>query len=228
MIPRLVHLVWIDPTHSGCPPPPDMERNIDAWRRTHPEHKVILWSEATLDPLVRSSSADIREAIETSRFEAMKSDIIRLVLMVSQGGFYSDLKNRPLRRFLYEIEHERSAILTEHPPTIPQYSGRICNAFLGGTAGHDFWRDALAIAVDNVAKRRSGGVVDITGAGVLARTMLRRESADLPGHLVLPVRQVWSDRKYEEAWMERTSASYNIGTATHWSVRQKTESPYLD
>ena len=189
------------------------------------------------------------EAIGACRFPATQSNMARLAVLYEYGGFYADLKNRPLRPFLGELLHFEAALVTEHPPTIPDHEGRLTNAFLGSQPGHPLWRSALKRAVRNVKERRPLSSISLTGIGnlenALGSRLLRTVFDDVSGayehvhaggtqltrtvdFVVIPSLTAWGSKGGSDGWMKRTRASYNDDTGAHWSQRERTESVYVD
>jgi hypothetical protein len=165
------------------------------------------------------------------------------------GGFYTDLRLVPRRPFLYELIGTEAAILCAHPPTIDLHAFRLSNAFLGSVAGHPLWMAALRRIVANIRSRRLLSSVELAGVGPLEvqmglRTLraLRNDGpwdsvatnargtvlSGLVDFVVVPSRIAWSSDESDEGWMRYTPASYINSDMPHWSVREETESPYLD
>jgi hypothetical protein len=135
-----------------------------------------------------------------------------------------------------------------HPPTIDHHASRLSNAFLGSVPGHPLWMAALRRAVRNIEARRLLSSVELAGIGPLEVAMalrtLRALRADGPWDglattgrgtvlrgsvdiIVVPSRVAWSSRDDDDGWMRQTTASYISPEVPHWSVRERTESPYL-
>lgn len=227
MIPKRVHLFWTSPPGDDGGIPADALINVNEWRRLHPDYDVTVWSLEEVEALATAiASLPLKESIRACRFEAMKSDIARLVLVHQFGGYYSDLKNRPLVPFLREITHIDKLIVTEHPPSIDDFQGRACNAFLGAMAGNPFILQFLEEVCNNIAARVIAGVAGVTGNACLRKLIMRSTKSGLDEVYMIPSATAWGT-KSTNGWMKRVSISYNRGMTTHWSVRQKTESLYV-
>ena len=154
MIPSIIHFVWLDPDGGQQPMPADVERNVETWSALHPDFEIRVWSLAELGGILTDfHGLPVLQSMEACSFPATKSNLARLALMYEYGGFYSDLKNVPLRPFLYDLQHSDAAILTEHPPTERGYRRTVFNAFLGSKPGHELWINALRKAIRNVHRR---------------------------------------------------------------------------
>ena len=131
--------------------------------------------------------------------------------------------------FLGFLSYETRAVVSVHPPTIRGYEMRVCNAFLGGPAGHGFWLDWLKLACANVLARAESSVSDVTGGLVLERVLAQRRASGIDDVLVLPSAQVWGTPEVESGWMRRRPASYNAeDMSQHWSVLQGERGLYVD
>jgi hypothetical protein len=91
MIPRLIHFIWV-----GGPMPAWAERNIDAFRRMHPNHEVRVHGEEVLRP-------DYADRYASLPSWSDKSDLLRYSLLERFGGWYVDADMYPLRP-LDEVE----------------------------------------------------------------------------------------------------------------------------
>jgi hypothetical protein len=129
---------------------------------------------------------------------------------------------QPTPAFLGEFD----TVLTEHfpLPQRPEPNGFLINGFIGAVPRSEIVSDALDRAMANIRKRKSGSIFDITGP---ANLMMARE-AFLQSHPhrareihVIPHAEGWG-----KMW-QLGSASYNDGDL-HWSIREKSESPFID
>lgn len=221
MIPRIIHFFW---TSNDTPAlPEDVSQNVRTWETHHPEFLVKVWSLEELRPLM----ADLRglriaEAVDASRFAAMKSDLIRLALLYVYGGFWSDLKNRCLAPCLDELL-DGPPVFIEHQPTtqLPDKPHYLTNSLLGSAPGEPFWLECLREAVGLISKRSTNfGVFGTTGAGMIMRVMKRHLSgAHGWEHCILP-QSTWGSK------IVRTGAAYNAN-GQHWRERENTESIYI-
>lgn len=222
MIPYRLHQLWI--SSDGSAIPPDIAANVAQWPELHPglDHRV--WSVEELEPdLGNLFGLPVLEAVRLCRFPAMQSDLLRLALVFLHGGFWSDLKNRPLERFLDALTKDE-LVLVEHPPMPdrPEPTDYLCNALIGAESRHPFIFDLLEEGVLGVLERREGGVVGITGLAMMMRMLRRKQKNGVaPTYKKIDFRTCWGRN------MRRTRASYQ-SAETHWSVRQKKESLYVN
>jgi mannosyltransferase OCH1-like enzyme len=223
-IPRLVHQLWIDPSGSNRNLPQDVHFNVRRWQELHPAFMCMVWSLPDLEPMLKNvAGLNIWSSMRHLRFPAMQADVVRLALIFQYGGFWSDLKNCPLRPFLGYLIDKPSAIFVEHWPTSSQPSpaGYICNAFFGAERQNSFIFACLKQAHENIRPRPRMLVFEMTGGGLIQRIRRRCGTDCRKGVRVLSHRDVWN------VLMKRTAASYNVGNR-HWSFRQKREPLYMD
>ena len=248
VIPRRVHLFWSDPQgQDGVPE--DMARNAAVWQERFPDFEVRIWLRDELRDLLEDfHGLRVWDALRACRFESVQSDLARLALLYEHGGFYSDLRTIPLRPFLYELLEIEAAIITAHPPTISDHASRLSNAFLGSIPGHPLWRRVLSRGVRNIEARRQLSAVELAGIGPLEGAMAMSTLTALRsagpwegletttqgtrlrgtvGFIVVPSRIAWSSGDGAGGWMRQTAASYINRQTPHWSVRERSESPYL-
>ncbi|AGX88447.1 glycosyltransferase family 32 protein [Candidatus Symbiobacter mobilis] len=223
-IPNILHFVWFSPTGTTTGTlPGEVQDLIELWRAYHPDFEAIVWNDSMLRTAFLGD--DVLSAIDACRFEAMKSDLARLAILHHIGGFYCDVKNRPMQPFLDSLRCEEAAIIAEHPPTIDNAAGKLCNAFLAAAPGHPCVEQALTAALRNVQQRKTdGGVTNITGAQIFRRLLTQKPT--LPVRII-PSQQAWFHRTGDNGWMQRISADYNgKDKSLHWSIRQKSEPWY--
>ncbi|WP_338405680.1 DapH/DapD/GlmU-related protein [Aeromonas hydrophila] len=216
--------IWISPDNSSVLPP-DIESNITAWKLTHTDYDFRLYNESDCFNIIGEEilGFDIKSLVNSCRFIAMKSDILRLAMLYKLGGVYTDLKNRPMMRFLDSLNMNH-VTLCEHPPTNnrPDTTEYYYNAFIAAPKHSDMIRDILFEVLSSVKNRQEdGGVYGVTGGAVILKIISRANGKNKPYFFdALLYGDTWSVK------MKRTSASYN--SAGHWSILQKTESLYLD
>jgi mannosyltransferase OCH1-like enzyme len=158
VIPPIVHQIWLGPD----PLPAEFRRYGKSWLEHNPGWELRLWTEETLpDDLTR------REVYERLRQPAERSDILRLELLERHGGVYVDTDfecRRPLAPLLEGVEFFCAYLKP----------GRVNNAILGATAGHEILRRA----VREVRPRAWYGLVDKTGTGPMFLDALVKQYPD--------------------------------------------------
>ncbi len=221
-IPKIIHQFWI--SNSGNELPDDVIKNIQSWEETHPDFIRVVWTLPQLSMLLENfHGLKVLQCIQACRFPAMQSDLIRLAMIYEHGGFWSDLKNYALRPFLYDLLGYDSPVLAEHWPVKnpPEIESHLVNSFFAAPKQDEYIWACLEKACGNVNKRKKRGVFGLTGAGVMMRVLDHMKCSGNPCdyHLI----------EHSELWninLKRLGGSYNDGNQ-HWSIRQKTELPYL-
>jgi mannosyltransferase OCH1-like enzyme len=220
-IPHLIHMLWMDPTGEDRDLPPDSAANVQAWRDLHPSAVVRVWNPYAAINLV--PDVDVIGAINACRFEAMKSDVLRLAILYAYGGVWSDLKCLPLRESLSALcESDTIPTFVEHWPgaTRPDPKGWLINSIIATPPKNPLILAMLQEVCDNIANRMTASVFRVSGADAMMHH-LRRSRVPSDQYRVLPYGEVWG------VLVKRTPATYNAGAA-HWSLRQKTEALYQE
>jgi mannosyltransferase OCH1-like enzyme len=143
MIPELIHFIWFPPSPNESEPPEDVRGNILEWQRLHSGFQIKIWGYDDLESLHVLKDIGIWNHLSSCRFEAMKSDIVRLAIAYEHGSFYNDLKNRPMLPFLGELVPLEEIVLVEVPPYIPNFKDLISNSFFAGPPKHEFFLKCL-------------------------------------------------------------------------------------
>jgi mannosyltransferase OCH1-like enzyme len=227
MIPRFIHQMWIPPSAAASPDlPADITERVEAWKRLHEGYGHKIWSLADIIDLCMAREASpIAAALAQCRFPAMQADIARLLLLREFGGYWVDLRLIPLQptpEFLGEFD----TVLTEHfaHAELPEPNGHLINGFIGAVPRSHILSDALDRAMVNMGARMAGSIFDITGPANLMRAreafLLSYPERAHEIH-VIPHAEGWG-----KLW-QMGSASYNDGDL-HWSIREKSESPFID
>ena len=223
-IPRIIHQLWIPPAHLRAIPD-DVLPQVRAWKDSHPDFEHRLWTvEEVAANLSAPRAARMMEAVRVSRFEAMKADIMRLYLLAEFGGFWSDLKVRPRRRWLDEYL-DNDLVLVEHFrfDQLPDPSGTLTNNLIGSRARNSFIEACIEKAHANIDARLSTSVWHVAGIKIYMDIYsdLCARNAPPPRSRILKSDYVWGEI------VELGHGSYS-SNHRHWSVREKIESIYLE
>ena len=164
---------------------------------------------------------DIWGAMQVCRFPTMQANLVRLVLILKFGGFWSDLKNVVLRPFLQEVAAHKLVLVEHQPMPDPRPPGYLTNSFFGAEAGHPFLKTCLEEAILGIKRREEGSLSKITGLVLMNRLYTQPEQATRLGeYLFLEQETAWRHN------MKRVGASYQRG-GKHWSEMQKGKSLYV-
>ena len=228
MVPKIIHQMWIDPINEGSTElPRDVEAYTDQWKLKHPEFKHKIWGVSDFVELCDSlGRQDVKYAFLESRFPSMKADIARLMLLEQFGGIWADLRLRPLVSVPNELLSENDIIVVEHfaSDDLPHPNGLLNNTFIAAIPRHPVVVNALRLAVENVLRRNGTNVFRITGP---ANLMTSKKSFVLEHpEKCSAIHMLGHNESWGVLW-EYCSSSYN-SNSRHWSLRQKSESPFLD
>lgn len=222
-IPKKIHQLWIPPDHLDHIPD-DVLPQIEAWKTFHPDFSHKVWTVAEVAAsLPASRSKRMMEAVRAARFEAMQADIIRLYLLSEFGGFWSDLKVMPRRRWLDEYL-DNQLVLVEHFPfhQLPDPTGVLTNNLIGATPNNEFIEACIERVHQNIDARLSTSVWHVSGIKVYMDmySEWKTNQARLAGVSVLDSNFVWNEI------VALGNGSYSANQR-HWSVRERQESIYV-
>jgi virginiamycin A acetyltransferase len=218
-----IFAIWISPGETSDLPN-DIKYNIKEWRNRHPRYDLKVYDLNECYSIIGDDllGFSIKKIIESCRFIAMKSDVLRLAMLYKLGGAYTDLKNRPIDSFVDTLNPNR-VTLCEHPPTEkrPDPQEYYCNQFISAPPCSELIKDILLEILKNIdGRNEKGGVFGISGGSVMLKIISRAINKGTPYD--------FDGLCYQETWggkMIRTPASYN--SEGHWSTLQKTESLYI-
>lgn len=90
MIPKIIHYCWF----GGNPLPASAQKCIESWKKYLPDFEIKEWNEQNFDV---NSHPYAKMAYEGKRW-AYLSDIVRLIVVEKEGGFYFDTDVELVRR----------------------------------------------------------------------------------------------------------------------------------
>lgn len=124
VIPRIFHFIWLSKDGLTA----SAEKNIDLWRKLHPDWEVKIWTNETI------AKANIvfynKNRLEHSaRSLRQASDIIRYDILYQYGGVYADVDFEPLKS-IEPILHGVEAFVAHENEMF------VCNGIFGAIPGH--------------------------------------------------------------------------------------------
>lgn len=109
MIPKVIYNIWL-----GRQPIPENRRKyIDTWKKINPDYKVVTITEDDFDI---NKCMYIKSALKYKKW-AFASDMLRLIVLYENGGFYLDTNNELLKP-LGKLEHYKSVWALENSDAI--------------------------------------------------------------------------------------------------------------
>lgn len=82
MIPKKIHYCWF----GGKEKPKSVKKCINSWKKYCPDYEIIEWNENNFDI---HRVPFIEQALEAKKY-AFASDVVRLIVVYENGGFYFD------------------------------------------------------------------------------------------------------------------------------------------
>src|SRR5690606_29529364 len=99
-IPPLLHMFWMPSEPGGTEIHSDVRNCMESWEELHTTIYCKLWTESDVERHLFSCHPNLGDAYNIARFPAMRADLVRLAAIFKYGGFWTDIKTRPLRSFL--------------------------------------------------------------------------------------------------------------------------------
>jgi hypothetical protein len=168
MIPPILHLTWKTkelPSH--------FQRNVDTWKKVHPEFQVIIYDDDDLRELVKTHYPQFLEAYDSFEKQINRVDFARLAMLAKHGGVYSDMDAFPLKRLDDLLESQVPVFAEEaqeHSEKLYQRSGVVCNALmLSPPTSERWWLGLMEFIVSNYSHSKKDGVVNSTGPMILTK-----------------------------------------------------------
>jgi mannosyltransferase OCH1-like enzyme len=198
-------------------PPPDVGQLMDGWKAASEEGFCyrLFDDAAALEFIGQHYDNRIRSAYLSCAVPAMKSDLLRLCVLLVQPGLYVDsdfrrqraplmpLFGRLTRGLLYKKE------FAFQPPRITN------SVIVVSEPGDRLLRVLLQTAVDNIERRISNNVWEVTGPAIATR--LFRELG--PAHDLFDGFELWSSEDLEP-YLQHVSKLQYKSSADHWVMAQ--------
>jgi tetratricopeptide (TPR) repeat protein len=157
-IPRLIHQFW-----DSAEPPRDVEILVSTWRDQNPDFSHTLYDMRSASTyLGEHHGPDILRAFRRSPSVAGKADILRLALLLREGGVYADADDR-CAGSLVSLLAGRDLVVRQ------EIFGSIGNNFIAVTPGHPLIRAALDQSVEAILRGDRESIWLISGPGMLTR-----------------------------------------------------------
>lgn len=143
-----------------------------------PGFEYKLWTDAAIMEFVSQKFPDLFESFSNYRYNIMRADVIRYLLMYETGGLYLDLDYE----LLVPFDVGQAAVVLPRERSIAfgdGYEG-IGNAFFASVPGHRFWRDVIDELMRNKPRVRDEyDVAEATGPGLLTRVYYAHSYPDI-------------------------------------------------
>lgn len=186
-IPRIVWSTWRD-TRFGR----SHARAIEHFRARNPDHEFRIVSHEERDQFVSEHFADhpIREVFDAARFQPMKADIWRYLVLLKYGGWYFDIKSClrvPLSSIAvpgveavvsFEKAQDKRLVAEHSHPEVLNPGHTLLNWGFAARPDHPLLRHAIEAIVarapeyrGKVVKNPKGAIIDLSGPRMFARAL---------------------------------------------------------
>lgn len=171
-----------------------MQAFVASWPLLHPGWEIRLWTDDDLTQLVATEYPHLAGLYSGYGLPIQRADLGRYLVLRSHGGVYADLDAEALRPFDEWLASDRPVFaeeprshLAEPVVVTRQIRFLVSNAVMASPAGHPFWDDVIALALQC---RHATGPLDSTGPFLLTGAVLAADPAIrpeiLPGYMVSP------------------------------------------
>lgn len=154
LVPKVIHKFII--TEDGKIPtlPEGMKRAIESFYRMNPDYKIKMYSgNDCVEYIKKYYDEDILKTYESLKPYAYKSDFIRHLVLLREGGWHTDLRMvclQPLDILNNQNKQFYACIDT------PQKQLCMCNGFIGVVPGHAITQKMIDIISWNVKQKHYG------------------------------------------------------------------------
>ena len=160
MIPKLVHLIWVQGEDHMKKHYPEGVRSMNQWKRLHPNYDIQLWSKEKFMPVIRKQYPELHTLILTAKPPmpfAYEADVARMAILREHGGIYCDVDSLPLRNVehvLYKANFVITNINLSRGERLLMDEKRsfIANHFIASSKGHPLWDTCENIIKNNKSK----------------------------------------------------------------------------
>jgi thioredoxin-like negative regulator of GroEL len=190
-LPLTIVQFWHDPA-----PPPDVLATLESWRTHNPAATILRHDDVSARAEIAAHAPPgVLAAYDAAHHPAMRSDILRLVVLHRVGGLYVDADEHCLRP-VDDLAARLPGCVVAAPyaDEVPYY---LYNGILLAEAGSPVLRDALdAIAAEIpplLAAGKRPRISNATGPGLLTRIVARRIARGEAAGIAFMCRHLWRD-----------------------------------
>jgi len=166
-IPKVIHKIIITEDGKIPPFPEGLKRAVETWYRMNPEYKIKFYSGEECERYVEEHY-DERTLAAYRKIKpfAFKCDFVRQLILLKEGGWYSDLRQvclRSLETLVSQTAGRTYYITRDCPPN------ELCmyNALIGAAPGHPITQKYIDAIIFNVEHDHYGlDCLYATGPGV--------------------------------------------------------------
>lgn len=164
-IPRIIHKIFF--TSDDAPPPRHIQAAIDTWTAMNSTFELQLYDIPRAREFIREHMPECLRAFDMLKPYSYKSDLFRFILLYTQGGVYSDIR----QACLVSLDSVFAADMTWFS-AVDIDKPNMYTATLVSVPGHAYMREAIDRCVKNTeAMDYSQGLLGITGPGLLGKVI---------------------------------------------------------
>ena len=163
--PKIIHRFW-----AGSVKPDYVDLFGSELAIMHPDWQVKDWTKEGLPATVLNQVALTTARVARKDVHRHTSNLVRYALLAEYGGVWVDCDVRPLRPF--------DVLLADHPRFASLY-GNPEGALILSPPGHPVFERLLADAGKAAGKKQRPGSLDLSGAGLLKRTIRSFDDVEL-------------------------------------------------
>ncbi len=149
MIPKIIHLMWLDKNNPHNPGFPSKYTNyMDQWKNMNPSWQIMYWNYSDIE----REFPDFMPIIEKIPVWISKCDFARVLVLYKYGGVYIDLDFFPLRPFDDHVT-DRDLLLIYEPQEHSKYwnfDGLILNSIMGASPNHEFFKGFIDVSIHKI------------------------------------------------------------------------------
>ena len=145
MIPKTIHLTFRDKT-----PPPKYQKNMDAWKKLHPEWDIHYYSDNDIFLFFETYFPEFVQDLHKISVGVILADIFRYGALYILGGLYTDMDTIPLKKIPEDFLTHEAVIGYEYQPekfltrNLSHYEGgTLCQWTLLSSPGFPLFKKAL-------------------------------------------------------------------------------------
>ena len=162
MIPKVVYQTW--KTKSL---PESTQRERTRMMEENPEYEFRLFDDAEMDAWIATNTDEqVQNVYSILNVGAAKADLWRYLILYKEGGIYLDIDSNVICPFREFIHANDVAIISR------TFIQKIFNQWLMiFEAGHPILKTTIDIVLDNIRKRITTNISDLTGPGAFSRAI---------------------------------------------------------
>jgi len=145
-VPRIIHFIYL--VFDKPKMPPNWVKNLNSWKKMHPNFKIKLWSDSDALNLFNTHFPKLLNVYKNLKYNIQKADMLRYCILYTYGGVYCDLDLIPKHNIdtllkLYEVDKKIEVGVAG------SHFGGASNFMMFSKPGSKFWQDVLSFIKKN-------------------------------------------------------------------------------